>query len=258
MCKYLYSNIIAGNNAILPSRTVGNDHTPKLPKDLETLLQHYRFLNRVLHSIRLYANTHIPFLLYTTINVLPLTLSSYQADNFIKLFDTLSHTSKLLRGLHLLKEKEFLDSSIKVRIKNRDRDFDTDISSFINSALSHSCRRIVLDRVFINHPIAPQLLTDPKDISDAMVNHFQNAVPIKSTLPSHISALPDKWRSEYSPMDTVSPEIYNSLLSLPFLEEWLATVSSMPNGKAVGPSMVTYEMLKHLGPTTNSTFNFDL
>ncbi|GBB90686.1 hypothetical protein RclHR1_17710008 [Rhizophagus clarus] len=26
----------------------------------------------------------------------------------------------------------------------------------------------------------------------------------------------------------------------------------MPNGKASGPSMITYEMLKHLGPTTNS------
>ncbi|GBC00378.1 hypothetical protein RclHR1_38390001 [Rhizophagus clarus] len=53
MCEYLHTNIIAGANAILPARIVGNDHTPKLPKDLETLIQHYRFLNRVLHSIRL-------------------------------------------------------------------------------------------------------------------------------------------------------------------------------------------------------------
>ncbi|GBB92834.1 hypothetical protein RclHR1_20620005 [Rhizophagus clarus] len=65
-------------------------------------------------------------------------------------------------------------------------------------------------------------------------------------------ALPDRWRSEYLPMDSVSPDIYNSLLSPPSLEEWLSTVSSMPNGKAPGPSMITYEMLKHLGPTTNS------
>ncbi|GBB85356.1 hypothetical protein RclHR1_11900006 [Rhizophagus clarus] len=53
-------------------------------------------------------------------------------------------------------------------------------------------------------------------------------------------------------MDTVSSDIYGSLLSPPSLEEWLSTVSSMPNGKAPGPSMITYEMLKHLGPTTNS------
>ncbi|GBB86093.1 hypothetical protein RclHR1_12550002 [Rhizophagus clarus] len=56
MCEYLYSNIIAGANATLSARTVGNNHTPKLPKDLETLLQHYHFLNRVLYSIRLLRN----------------------------------------------------------------------------------------------------------------------------------------------------------------------------------------------------------
>ncbi|GES94540.1 hypothetical protein GLOIN_2v1783829 [Rhizophagus clarus] len=71
----------------------------------------------------------------------------------------------------------------------------------------------MLDHVFIDHPTAPQLLTDPKDISDAVVDHFQNAVPIKSTPSSHISALSDRWHSEYSPMDTVSPAIYDSLLS---------------------------------------------
>ncbi|GBC01504.1 hypothetical protein RclHR1_04200022 [Rhizophagus clarus] len=53
-------------------------------------------------------------------------------------------------------------------------------------------------------------------------------------------------------MDIVSPDIYNSLLSPPSLKEWRSTVSSMPNGKAPGPSMIIYEMLKHSGPTTNS------
>ncbi|GBB94228.1 hypothetical protein RclHR1_23140002 [Rhizophagus clarus] len=161
----------------------------------------------------------------------------------------------LIRGevyLHLLKEKEYQDLSIKSHIEKRDLNFDTDISSFINSALSRSRRRIVLDRVFIDHPTAPRLLTDPLDISEAVVNHFQHMVPIKSTPPLHISALPDRWQLEYSPMDSISPEIYDSLLSPPSLEEWLSTISSMPNGKAPGPSMITYEMLKHLGPTTNA------
>ncbi|GBB92776.1 hypothetical protein RclHR1_20540001, partial [Rhizophagus clarus] len=275
MCEYLHTNIIAGANVVLPARTVGNDHTPKLPKDLETLIQHYHFLNRVLHFIKLlrkYPHTlssshdrkwsgylirlNSIFILYnstlSTIPVLPLSLFSCRTDNFNNLFQTLSHASKLLRGLHLLKEKEFQDSSIKAHLETRDQNFDTDISSFINSALSRSRHRIVLDRVFVDHPTTPQLLTDPKDVSDAVVNHFQHAVPIKSTPPSHISALPDRWCSAYSPMDSVSPDIYNALLSPPSLEEWLSTVFSMPNGKAPGPSMITYEMLKHLGPTTNS------
>ncbi|GBC05969.1 hypothetical protein RclHR1_06530009 [Rhizophagus clarus] len=275
MCEYLHSSIIAGATAVLPSRTVRNDHTLKLPKDLETLIQNYRFLNRVLHSIRLlqkyphsFSSSHDRkwsiylvrlgniFRLYkscfSTIPVLPTILSSCWADNFKHIFDTLSRSSSLLRGLHLLKKKEYQDLSIKSYIEKRDLNFDTDISSFINSALSRSRRKIVLDRVFIDHPSAPRLLTDPLDISDAVVTHFQNAVSIKSTPPLHLSALPDRWRSEYSPMDSISPEIYDSLLSPPFLEEWLSTISSMPNGKAPGPSMITYEMLKHLGPAANA------
>ncbi|GBB96491.1 hypothetical protein RclHR1_27680003 [Rhizophagus clarus] len=275
MCEYLHSSIIAGATAVLPSCTIGNDHIPKLPKDLETLIQHYHFLNRVLHSIRLlqkyshsFSSSHDRkwsiylvrlgniFRLYkscfSTIPVLPTTLSSCQADNFKHIFDILSHSASLLKGLHLLKEKEYQDLSIKSHIEKRDLNFDTDISSFINSALSRSRQRIVLDRVFIDHPTAPRLLTDPLDISDAVVTHFQNAVPVKSTLPLHLSALPDRWRSEYTPMDSVSPVIYDSLLSPSSLDEWLSTISSMPNGKASGPSMITYEMLKHLGPTANA------
>ncbi|GBB98636.1 hypothetical protein RclHR1_32880001 [Rhizophagus clarus] len=275
MCEYLHANIIAGANAILPARTVGNDHIPKLPKDLETLIQHYRFLNRVVHSIKLLRkhphtlsssydqkwSGYLPqlnniFYMYKStfpaVPTLPSSLFSCRTDNFNNLFQTLSHASKLLRGLHLLKEKEFQDSSIKAHLESRDQNFDTDISSFINSALFRSHHRIMLDRVFMDHPTTPQLLTDPKDVSDAVINHFQHAVPIKSTPPSHISALPDRWRSEYSPMATVSPDIYSSLLSPPSLEEWLSTVSSMPNGEAPGPSMITYEMLKHLGLITNS------
>ncbi|GBB88500.1 hypothetical protein RclHR1_15010001, partial [Rhizophagus clarus] len=124
MCEYLHTNIIAGANAVLPARTVGNDHTPKLPKDLETLIQHYRFLNRVLHSIKL-------------LRKYPYTFSSF-------------HDCKW--GLHLLKEKEFQDSSIKAHLESQDQNFDTDISSFINSALSRSHHRIMLDRIFIDHP----------------------------------------------------------------------------------------------------------
>ncbi|GBB98046.1 hypothetical protein RclHR1_31210003 [Rhizophagus clarus] len=275
MCEYLHSSIIAGATAVLPLRTIGNDHIPKLPKELETLIQHYRFLNRVLHSIRLlrkyphsFSSSHDRkwtvylvrlnniFRLYKscfiTIPVLPPTLSSCRADQFKHIFDILSHSSSLLRGLHLLKEKEYQNFSIKSHIEKRDLTFDTDVSSFINSALSRSYRRIVLDRIFIDHPTAPRLLTDPWDILEAVVNHFQHAVPIKSTPPLHISALPDRWQSEYSPMDSISPAIYDSLLSPPSLDEWLSTVSSMPNGKAPGPSMITYDMLKHLGPTANA------
>ncbi|CAB4423747.1 unnamed protein product [Rhizophagus irregularis] len=41
-------------------------------------------------------------------------------------------------------------------------------------------------------------------------------------------------------------------MDLPTLEEWSSTISSMPNDKAPGPSMISYEMLKHLGPHASS------
>ncbi|GET52433.1 RNA-directed DNA polymerase from mobile element jockey-like [Rhizophagus irregularis DAOM 181602=DAOM 197198] len=190
-CEYLHSRIVKAANASLPSVTVGNQHTPTMPKDLEILTQHYRFLSQ----------------------------------------ESLKTISRALYGLLLFKEKDFQDSSIP---------------------LSRTRRRITLDRVFIDHPTQPKLLTDLHDIDDAVINHFQNSVPIKSSPPDNISALPDKWSSAYRPMDDVNSSIYDSLLDPPTLEEWLSTVSSMPNDKAPGPSMITYEMLKHLGSNASA------
>ncbi|EXX79491.1 hypothetical protein RirG_005060 [Rhizophagus irregularis DAOM 197198w] len=38
MCEYLQSRIIKAANTTLPSSTVGNNYTPKVPKDLERLI----------------------------------------------------------------------------------------------------------------------------------------------------------------------------------------------------------------------------
>ncbi|GBC15254.2 ribonuclease H-like domain-containing protein [Rhizophagus irregularis DAOM 181602=DAOM 197198] len=275
MCEYLQSRILKAANITLPSSPVGNNYTPKVPKDLEILTQHYRFLNRLMHSIRIlrkYPSTysaahehkwsiHLIRLqnilqlykkVFTFNLTLPFSLSSCQQDNFKSLLDDLSNISKSLRGFHLLQEKEFQDSSIRTHLDDRNNNFETDLSSFIDSALSRTRRRITLDRVFIDTPTRPQLLKDPKDIDDAVVNHFQNFVPIKFTPPVSIDTLPDRWSSAYQPMDDVSSSIYDSLMNPPILDEWLFTVSSTPNGKASGPSMITYEMLKHLGTRTSA------
>ncbi|GET55689.1 RNA-directed DNA polymerase from mobile element jockey-like [Rhizophagus irregularis DAOM 181602=DAOM 197198] len=274
-CEYLHSRIVKAATASLPSVLVGNQHTPTVPKDLEALTQHYRFLSRLLHSIRLlrkypstYYNRHertwsTHFIrlqkilhLYKKIipspPILPTSLSSCRQDDFKLLLASLKTISDALHGFLLLKEKDFQDSSIRAKLEDRDNNFETDISSFINSALSRTRCRITLDRVFIDHPTQPKLLTDPHDIDNAVINHFQNSVPIKSSPPDNISALPDRWSSAYCPMDDVDSSIYNSLLDPPTLDEWLSTVSSMLNDKASGPSMITYEMLKHLGSNTST------
>ncbi|GET57940.1 RNA-directed DNA polymerase from mobile element jockey-like [Rhizophagus irregularis DAOM 181602=DAOM 197198] len=275
MCEYLQSRILKAANATLLSSIVGNNYTPKVPKDLEILTQHYCFLNCLLHSIRILRkhpstysaahehkwSTHLIRLqnilqlykkVFTFTPILPSSLLSCRQDNFKLLLDDLSTISKSLRGFQLLQEKEFQDSSIRAHLNDRNNNFETDLSSFIDSALSRTRRYITLDRIFINHPIHPQLLTDPKDIDVAVINHFQNFVPIKSTPPVSIDTLPDRWSAAYQPIDDVSSSIYDSLMNPPTLDEWLSTVSSTPNSKASGPSMITYEMLKHLETRTSA------
>ncbi|EXX52841.1 hypothetical protein RirG_249440 [Rhizophagus irregularis DAOM 197198w] len=138
----------------------------------------------------------------------------------------------LLRSLLLLKEKEFQASSIQAKIDARNDNFTNDISTFIESALSRTRRRIILDRVFIDHPTHSTLLTSPDAIDQEVIEHFQNFVPITSTPPSSIQDLPERWSNAYAPLADVSPAIFDSLINPPTLDEWFSTISSMPNDKA--------------------------
>ncbi|EXX54613.1 hypothetical protein RirG_233030 [Rhizophagus irregularis DAOM 197198w] len=89
-------------------------------------------------------------------------------------------------------------------------------------------------------------------IDQEVINHFQNFVPITSTPPSSIQDLSERWSNAYAPLANVSLAIFDSLMDSPTLDEWSSTISSMPNNKAPGPSMISYEMLKHLGPSASS------
>ncbi|PKY33908.1 hypothetical protein RhiirB3_453203 [Rhizophagus irregularis] len=160
-CEYLHSCIVKAANASLLSVTVGNQHMPTVSKDLEALTQHYRFLNHLLHSIRLlrkypstYYNryeriwsTHFIRLqkilhLYKKVipspPILPTSLFTCRQDDFNFLLEFLKTISSALYGLLLLKEKNFQDSSIRAKLDDRDNNFETDIFSFIDSALSRT------------------------------------------------------------------------------------------------------------------------
>ena len=138
----------------------------------------------------------------------------------------------LLRGLLLLKEKEFQAFSIQAKIDARNDNFTNDVSTFIESALSRIRCRIILDRVFVNHSTHPTLLTTPDAIDKEVINHFQNFVLITSSPPSSIHNLPKRWSEAYKPLAHVNPNIFDSLMDPPTLEKWSSTISSMPNDKA--------------------------
>ncbi|GBC15496.2 hypothetical protein GLOIN_2v1783829 [Rhizophagus irregularis DAOM 181602=DAOM 197198] len=274
-CEYLHSRIIKAANSALPSITVGNTYVPKKPKDLESLCQSYRFLSKVAKTIRflhktptLYSIHHetkwssyyirlnniLSFYKQTFVTpiIFPLFLRDARIDDFANLLQILENMTLLLQSLLLLKEKEFQAFSIQAKIDARNDNFTNDISTFIESALSQTRQQIVLDRVFIDHPTHPTLLTSPDAIDQEVIEHFQNFVPITSTLPSSIQELPERWSNAYAPFADVSPAIFDSLMDPPTLDEWSLTISFMPNDKAPGPSIISYEMLKHLGPSASA------
>ncbi|GET60810.1 RNA-directed DNA polymerase from mobile element jockey-like [Rhizophagus irregularis DAOM 181602=DAOM 197198] len=262
-CEYLHSRIIKAANSTLPSVTVGNTYIPKKPKDLESLCQSYRFLSKVAKTIRSLHKTPISYSMhyetkwssyYIRLNnilsfykqtfVTPITFPPFlrdaRIDDFANLLQTLEIMTLLLRSLLLLKEKEFQASSIQAKIDARNDNFTNDISTFIESALSRTRRRIVLDRVFIDHLTHPTLLTSPDAIDQEVIEHFQNFVPITSTPSSFIQDLPERWSNTYAPLADVSSAIFDSLMDPPTLDE------------CPGPSMISYEMLKHLGPSASA------
>ncbi|GET63947.1 RNA-directed DNA polymerase from mobile element jockey-like isoform X1 [Rhizophagus irregularis DAOM 181602=DAOM 197198] len=274
-CEYLHSRIIKAANSTLPSVTVGNTYVPKKPKDLDSLCQSYRFLSKVAKTIRSLHKTPISYSmhyetkwssyyirlnnilsLYKQTFVTPITFPPFlrdaRIDDFANLLQTLENMTLLLRSLLLLKEKEFQAFFIQAKIDARNDNFTNDISTFIESALSRTRRQIVLDRVFIDHPTHPTLLTSPDAIDQEVNEHFQNFVPITSTPPSSIQDLPERWSNAYAPLADVSPAIFDSLMDPPTLDEWSSTISFMPNDKAPGPSMISYKMLKHLGPSASA------
>ena len=63
--------------------------------------------------------------------------------------------------------------------------------------------------------------------------------------------LPSRWQKQYKPRDDIDRKIYQNLMAPPDLDEWNATIRSLPNDKAAGPSNISNEMLKHLGVHTN-------
>ncbi|CAB4417205.1 unnamed protein product [Rhizophagus irregularis] len=123
-------------------------------------------------------------------------------------FFSLSHISKTLRGLHVLKEREFQEASITAHI-----DRHNDNGSISNQETYSFGSRL-------------HLVTDPKDIMSKTINYFQNYVPINLPFTIEPSALPKCWANAYAPIASVDA----SLLDPPSMD------------------MISYEMLKHLGP----------
>ncbi|GET57306.1 reverse transcriptase family protein [Rhizophagus irregularis DAOM 181602=DAOM 197198] len=217
-----------------------------------------KFSNEVNSRLELYLNTHHP------------SMSSLSALSLDKLWHALKrsilggaidslpfqHIDYSLVSAYLSTQlHQHRVDSIEYYTALRDEHFSTSLGSFISSALSVEHRSIVLDRVLVVIDSKPTLLTDPLDIKQAAIKHFQSVVTPPLVQYSSTDSFPPRWQCAYTPLPDIDLSLYNSVMSPILANEWKNTLNSMPNNKASGPSKISYEMLKHL---TGEAFNLSL
>ena len=109
----------------------------------------------------------------------------------------------------------------------------------------------------INKPNTdPYLELNPSSIKKATAQHFQTvagAQNINVTNPNlaHFSDSWPQWESFYHPLSTINDNEYDNVLDAPSYDEWLLVIKHLPDDKAPGPSNISNELLKKLGPLAN-------
>ena len=102
----------------------------------------------------------------------------------------------------------------------------------------------MLDRVRTStHDQDDSLLITPEDVKRETAEVFSKQFRKRDH--KFDNELPDNWKHEYSPIHEINPEIYNSIMLQPTLNEWLDVVNSSSNKSAAGNSGIGYQMLKH-------------
>jgi ribonuclease HI len=112
----------------------------------------------------------------------------------------------------------------------------------INSVLNRHHDIVYFDNI----KTADELITSPPQIKQHIQQHFEQWTShrhVNSTLFNQY------WADNYRPNNSINSEIYTSTLNTISSEEVYSTLQLLPNNKACGPTGISYEMLKHAGPT---------
>jgi hypothetical protein len=99
---------------------------------------------------------------------------------------------------------------------------------------------------FNNIKLNNDIITDPTIIKSHIQQHFDNWTAHRDI---NYDIFQSDWQSEYNPKPNINPNWYSSTLANFTQEEIISTISQLPNNKACGPSGISYEMIKHAGPS---------
>ncbi|GET52027.1 reverse transcriptase family protein [Rhizophagus irregularis DAOM 181602=DAOM 197198] len=201
----LKRSILGGAIDSLPFQHVSNTHYHKYPPELTMLIAINKFLDRLLFKLTTSRPSH-PARISQMINSLPTQLTllkSLLKDYTIPIYNT------------------------------------TPLPAFIKFLpLSVEHRSIVLDRVLVVIDSKPTLLTDPSDIKQAAIKHFQSVVTPLLVQYSSTDSFPPRWQRAYTPLSDIDSSLYNSVMSPILEDEWTSTLNSMSNNKASAGNQV--------------------
>jgi hypothetical protein len=111
----------------------------------------------------------------------------------------------------------------------------------INSILNRHTDTVHLQNIKAND----SLITDPTEIKQHVSNHFNEWT---AHHPLDEDIFNNNWKDIYQPNHSINREWYTSILQEITTEEIISTIQQLPNNKACGPTGISYEMIKHLGP----------
>ncbi|PKY26319.1 hypothetical protein RhiirB3_441577 [Rhizophagus irregularis] len=205
----LKRSILGGAIDSLPFQHVSNTHHHKYPPELTMLIAINKFLDRLLFKLTT-SRPSRPAQISQMINSLPtqlILLKSLLTDYTIPSYSTTPLPSfvKFLRSQKAL-VSAYLSTqfhqhrvdSIEYYTALRDEHFSTSPGSFISSALSVEHRSIILNRVLVIIDSKPTLLTDPSDIKQAAIKHFQSVVTPPLVQYSSTESFPPHWQRAYT------------------------------------------------------------
>ena len=241
-----------------------HDRQEKLPQVIIELKEDIAFINKLLHQLK-------PTKLVTDQNIqkiqdtwgvasqkiisiaatydyqiqVPSFITTNTATDFYK---DLKKLLNLLKLKYDLKYKSMQGRIIKDYIQQRCEDLKANKGHMIRSFMDKEPRMIIIDRLLEKDAQGVEhLITDPQEIKSLVNNHFQKVAGATN----EEKIIPDRWREQYLPQESIDHNIYSHLMDEPTLEEWSEVICALPKNKAAGPSHITNEMLQHLGPEMN-------
>src|ERR1044071_2020837 len=180
----------------------------------------------------------------------PQWLTTIQSSSSIPLIHrTIKRILDHLLTRHNLEHKLMTNKRIEQFIQDRCNNYTDNPKKLIDSLLECNKRFIVLDKlVYKDNNGHEQVTVDPDHIKQLTNDNFQNIAKSRNSS-KEFSPEWSKWKDEYAPKSDIDGTIYDNLMSTPSLSEWHNVISNLPNHKATGPSKISNDMLKHLGPS---------